>query len=203
MPMPLHYAATDALVALFGSWGAWRLGRTGQWAGAVGIALFGLAGAIGTVRIAGGLDSQLAALHRLASLTGGLVGLILILMQLRAGTGALPRWWHIALASIATAGLSIVIPSAGAALFVVGLVGGSWLVWRGSGRGQGSGQRHLAAALGFALMLPTVLFVRASPYLSTDAAWHAYHLLVASWLWIVVLILQDRQSHTVWQAARD
>lgn len=203
MPMPLHYAATDALVALLGAWGAWRLGRTGQSAGAAGIALFGLAGAIGTVRIAGGLDSQLAALHRLTSLTGGLVGLILFLIQLRAGTGALPRWWLIALAIITAAGLSIVIPTAGAALFLAGLVGGTWLVWRGNGRDKKPGQRHLPAALGFALMLPTVLFVRASPYLSTDAAWHAYHLLVAIWLWIVVLILQDRQTQNVWQPARD
>lgn len=191
MPMPLHYAATDALVAFVGLWGAWRLGRTGQWAGAAGIALFGLAGAIGTIRIAGGLDEQLAALHRLASQTGGLAGLVLILLQLRAGHGALPAERHIALIVMTAVGISLLLPAAGAILFVTGLIAGAALLWRGTGPGQ----RHLAAALGFALMLPNVLLVRASPHLSADMAWHAYHLLVAIWLWITILILARTQAN--------
>ena len=196
MPMPLHYAATDALVALAGAWGAWRLTRPAQsraiqWAGAAGIALFGLAGAIGTVRIAAGLDDQLAALHRLASQTGGLAGLVLILFQLRAGNAALPAQWHIALIVMTAVGISLLLPAAGAILFVTGLIAGAALLWRGTGPGQ----RHLAAALGFALMLPNVLLVRASPHLSADMAWHAYHLLVAIWLWITILILARTQAN--------
>jgi hypothetical protein len=190
--MPLHYAATDALVAFVGLWGAWRLGRTGQWAGAAGIALFGLAGAIGTIRIAGGLDEQLAALHRLASQTGGLMGLILILIQLWAGRGALPRAWRIALALSTAVALSLLLPAAGALLFVSGLIAGAALLWRG----DGPGQRHLPIALGFALMLPNVLLVRASPHLSADMAWHAYHLLVAIWLWIITWALHAKPAPT-------
>lgn len=232
VPLPLHYAATDALVALAGAWGAWRLTRPAQfrpaqsrpdqfrprhssavqsrpgqsraiqWAGAAGVALFGLAGAIGTVRIAAGLDDQLAALHRLASQTGGLAGLVLILVQIRliqlravqirAGNAALPAERHIALIVMTAVALSLLLPAAGAILFVTGLIAGAALLWRGTGPGQ----RHLAAALGFALMLPNVLLVRASPHLSADAAWHAYHLLVAAWLCIIPWALQAKPAAT-------
>lgn len=85
--------------------------------------------------------------------------------------------------------LSLILPAAGAILFVTGLIAGAALLWRGTGPDK----RHLAAALGFALMLPNILLVRASPHLSPDVAWHAYHLLVAIWLWIIVRIL-----HTGW-----
>lgn len=178
IPLPTHFAVTDALVALTGAWGGWYLGRIGRWAGAAGLALFGLAGAIGTIRIIGGLDAELAALHRFASQTGGLIGLLLILHQIRGARPPLSHPFVLAALLIVAALLSVAVPMVGAVLFVAGLLCGAWLLWRGTGQGQ----HRIAAALGFALMLPNVLLVRASPMLSADAAWHGYHLIVALWL---------------------
>lgn len=171
--MPLHYALTDALVALIAGWGALMLWRTSRPLAALGLALFGLAGAIGTIRITSGLIEPLAMLHKGVSQLGGIAGLALLLAQilrdkgLRLGTGVVLG------VAVALAALVATLPALGAALFVLLLVAAIALCLQS--------RNHLSAA-GFVVMLLNVTLVRQSDYLGADLSWHLYHLFVATWL---------------------
>jgi len=171
--MPIHYALTDALVALVAIWGAWRLVRTHKMIAAFGLALFGLAGAIGTIRIISGLIEPLAAAHKMASQLGGLAGLSLLLCQILHDTG-----WRVgkrvsfSVALLVTA-LGAIFPMAGAVLFGVMLVVSLAFFLK---------MRSPVAAIGFALMLINMVFVRQSALLGPDVSWHLYHILVSAWL---------------------
>ncbi len=171
--MPIHYALTDALVALVATWGAWRLVRTRKTIAAFGLALFGLAGAIGTVRITSGLVEPLAVVHKMASQLGGLAGLTLLLCQILQDTG-----WRVGKrvsfsAAILVAALGAIFPMAGAVLFGVMLAAALAFFLK---------IRSPIAAIGFALMLINMVFVRKSTHLGPDVSWHLYHVLVAAWL---------------------
>jgi len=183
--MPLHYALTDGLVALVAAWGVWRLLRAGQPIAALGLAMFGIAGAIGVTRITTGAGESLAPAHRFVSQIGGVFGLWLIVSQFWANRGgrASPALRLITAAAIA--GLAIRYPVVGAGGFVIGLVCGVALLWLG----DGAGRRGTAAALGFGLMLPNVLLIRQSPLLGADLGWHLYHIIVALWLALTVRAL--------------
>ncbi|OYU16185.1 MAG: hypothetical protein CFE37_02240 [Alphaproteobacteria bacterium PA4] len=184
--MPLHYALTDGLVALVGLLGALWLWRRGLSLGAAGVALFGLAGAIGVTRITSGAIDSLAGIHRFASQVGGLAGLWLITAEIARGHG-----WRLASPLIiiaAITALAVLVPASLPPLFILGLLAGCALLWFG----DGPQQRAPFAALGFALMLPNVLFVRQAPLLTPDLRWHVYHLLVALWLLLIVRQLTAR-----------
>lgn len=171
--MPLHYALTDALVALIAGWGVVMMWRKGRPLAALGLSLFGLAGAIGTIRITSGLIEPLAMLHKGVSHLGGIAGLALLLAQilrdkgLRHGTGVVLG------VAIALAALAAALPALGAALFVLMLVVAIALCLQ---------SRNQLAAAGFVVMLLNVTFVRQSGYLGADLSWHLYHLFVATWL---------------------
>lgn len=171
--MPIHYALTDAQVALVAIWGGWRLMRTHKTIAAFGFALFGLAGAIGTIRITSGLVEPLAAVHKMASQLGGLAGLSLLLCQILQDTG-----WRVGKrvsfsAALLCAALGATTPLTGAILFVVMLVAALAFFLK---------VRSPIAAIGFALMLINMVFVRQSTLLGPDVSWHLYHVLVAAWL---------------------
>jgi hypothetical protein len=186
--MPAHYAFTDGLVAVTAAWGAWRLARSGLWRGAVGIAMFGVAGAIGTVRFASGLVEPLADVHRFVSQIGGVFGLCLVVSQIATLAGKRHALLSALVGAAAIAGLGIVMPAVGALAFVVALVGGGVLLWLG----DGPSQRHLSAAIGFGIMLPNVVLLRQSAALSPDLRWHLYHVIVALWLVVIVRILTGK-----------
>ena len=171
--MPIHYALTDALVALVAIWGAWRLVRTHKTIAAFGLALFGLAGVIGTIRITSGLVEPLAAVHKMASQLGGVAGLTLLLCQILQDTG-----WRVGKrvsfsAAIIFAALGAAFPMAGAVLFGLMLVAALAFFLK---------VRSLLGAIGFTLMLINMIFVRQSALLGPDVSWHLYHVLVAAWL---------------------
>ena len=171
--MPLHYALTDALVALVAARGAWRMLQSHQPVAALGFALFALAGLIGTVRITSGQIEQMAMLHKMASQVGGLAGLVLLLSQIVRKQ----LWSHTPTASMLAAVVALAIatiaPAIGAALFVVMLLVAIALLLKG---------RAHAGAAGFALMLVNVTLVRQSVLLGPDISWHGYHVIVAIWL---------------------
>ncbi|MEY2882624.1 MAG: hypothetical protein RL490_348 [Pseudomonadota bacterium] len=184
--MPLHYALTDGLVALVGLLGAIWLWRRGLALSAAGVALFGLAGAIGVVRITSGAIEALAGVHRFASQVGGLAGLWLITADIARSHGRRLASPLIIIAAITA--LAVLVPASLPPLFILGLLAGVALLWFGNG----TQQRAPLAALGFALMLPNVLFVRPAPLLTPDLRWHVYHLLVALWLMLIVRQLAAR-----------
>jgi hypothetical protein len=184
--MPLHYALTDGLVALVAAWGALQLLRAGQPLAALGLAMFGVAGAIGVTRIASGAGESLAPAHRFASQIGGLFGLWLIVSQIWTNRGQrAPAALRLVLA-LTIAGLAILVPVVGAIGFVAGLLCGIGLLWLG----EGPGRRQVGLALGFGLMLPNVLLIRQSPLLGADLGWHLYHIIVAFWLALTVRALR-------------
>jgi hypothetical protein len=171
--MPLHYALTDALVALIAGWGALMMWRTGRPLAALGLALFGLAGATGTIRITSGLIEPLAMLHKSVSQLGGITGLALLLAQILSDKGLQLRTGVVLGVAIALAALAATLPALGAALFVLMLVAAIALCLQ---------SRNQLAAAGFVVMLLNVTFVRQSGYLGADLSWHIYHLFVATWL---------------------
>jgi hypothetical protein len=188
--MPLHYALTDGLVFVVAAWGAWRFFQVGKPAGALGVALFGLAAAIGTIRITGGLIESLAVLHRFASQIGGLLGLLLLLWQIFEATIGRPQLLPSVAACVAVIGLAIFFPATGAPLYILALVCGIVLF----GLDRKDGRFNIGAALGFSLMLPNVLFLRQSSFLGPDLSWHLFHIVIALWLILTVLALSPKRA---------
>ena len=187
--MPLHYALTDGLVCAVAVWGAWHLMRANKPVGALGVALFGLAAAIGTVRVTSGLIEPLGLAHRFASQIGGLLGLLLILWQIFEATiGPIRRFYGLAIC-VSAVGLAIIIPVAGAPIYVLALLGGIALFVLD----RKGGKPNLRAALGFGVMLPNVLFLRQSSLLGPDLSWHLFHCFIALWLILTVLALTPKQ----------
>lgn len=101
--MPTHYALSEAAIVIVALWGTANLIRVGSRTGAFGVALIGLAAAIGTVRFAGGDIAALAVPHRLVSQVGGVIGLGLLLLGAIAAIIDKARWqiWSVALAGVA------------------------------------------------------------------------------------------------------
>lgn len=186
--MPLHYAITDALVALVAAWGAWHMHQSHKPAAALGLALFGIAGAIGTVRIVSGMVDELAMIHKAASQLGGIAGASLLMSEI-VRTNGWPHRFALSLVAATVAMLvAIAAPLAGAALFAILLVAGAVLLLRRAKQDRAS----LIGGLGFGLMLVNVLLVRQSPVLGPDWSWHLYHVIVAIWLWCAVTALKAR-----------
>lgn len=187
--MPLHYALTDGLVFVIAAWGVWRFLEAGKPVGALGVALFGLAAAIGTVRVTSGLIEPLAAPHQFASQIGGLLGLLLILWQIFEATIGRPKLLPSVAAVVVAAGLAVFLPVLGAPIYVLALVSGVTLF----GLDRLGGKPNIGAALGFGLMLPNVLFLRQSSFLGPDLSWHLFHIFVAVWLILSVLALTPKR----------
>ena len=178
--MPIHYALTDALVALIAGWGGWRLWRVDKSMAALGLAFFALAGAIGTLRITSGLIEPLALVHKMASQLGGVAGLTLLLCQILQDTG-----WRVGrrvslFAVVVFAAIAAACPMIGAILFMAMLAGA--MIFFLNVRGA-------IGATGSALMLINMIFVRQSSHLGPDISWHLYHCLVAAWLGCVAWAL--------------
>jgi hypothetical protein len=187
--MPLHYALTDGMVFVAAAWGAWQLMRAGKPVGALGVALFGLAAAIGTVRVTSGLIEPLAVPHRFASQIGGLLGLLLLLWQIFKTTVGPVRSVYGAAICVSAVVLAITLPAARAPIYILALIAGIALF----GLDRLSGKPNLGAALGFGVMLPNVLFLRQSQFLGPDLSWHLFHIVIALWLMLTVLALTPRQ----------
>ena len=190
--MPLHYALTDALIVGVAVWGAWRFIRADKPVAALGVALFGLAAAIGTVRVTSGLILPLAVPHRFASQIGGLLGLLLILWQIFETTIERPKLIPSVATCVVAVGLAIFVPVAGAPIYVLALVCGIALF----GCNLRGGRPNIGAALGFGLMLPNVLFLRQSSFLGPDLSWHVFHTLSALWLVLTVFALTPKQAES-------
>jgi hypothetical protein len=171
--MPLHYALTDALVALIAGWGALMMWRTGRPLAALGLSLFGLAGMIGTIRITSGLIEPLAMLHKAVSQLGGIAGLALLLGHLLRSNGLRLGIGVVLGAAGVLVALAVALPAIGAVVFVLMLVAAIALCLR---------SRNYLGAAGFAVMLLNIALARQSDYLDADLSWHVYHLLVATWL---------------------
>lgn len=196
--MPLHFTLSEIAICAVALWGALRLWLNGQALGSIGVIFFGLAALIGIIRIASGADEILAPAHRFAAQAGGAFGLVLIVSEVIR-----LRRWRVPLPAVVTcagvAALAVVTGGAwGGLIFLVLLLTGALVIATHSGR-----KLRGLLAMGFAIMAPNILFVRQSPFLGTDASWHAYHLVTALWLVAVITGLQSAQIEAPKQASSD
>lgn len=81
MPGP-HYAISEAVLVVAVLWSTVRLFRGGYVLAATGILLFGLAAAMGVWRFGTDAIDEWETVHRTMSLTGGVIGLTLILAEM-------------------------------------------------------------------------------------------------------------------------
>ena len=172
--MPAHYALSDAAIVLAALWAVPALWRKGQVVPAFAIACFGTAAAIGVVRFAAGLQTELAALHAGGSQALGLAALVaLAAAGLRHFGGRQATAVLLAILALA-AGIfclahALVAPLTMLAL-AAALASGLW-------RAARSGASWLGPA-GLLLLLVDNIAIRRAPWLSEAAAWHGYHLLI-------------------------
>ncbi len=190
--MEFHlYAISEAFIVFAVLYSAAKLFSQKQFLGALGLACFGAAAALGVYRFGMGEIEPLANIHRIAGQIGGLAGLSLITVQmfqnLTAKTnGRLPPLGlGLIFVSLIAA---FIIPAIAVPLFLlwgIGLVIGAFLYVRGSL------SRRLLWALASSLILVAVIFVRRSPVLGPDMSWHAFHTLVALWVLLIYCILRQ------------
>jgi hypothetical protein len=182
--LPTHFALSEMLLALAGSFAIVRAGRISTWF-AIGLAPIAIAGLVGAIRIAAGMTGFIVDLHGFLSRPAALFGLgCLVAVLLRR-----QPWLPPVLGTIAMA-IATFAPATTPLLFI-GLIGaGAILVYRAATN------RALLAAVSFAGLLIAILvsmpFRSAQPALS----WHLFHMSVAVWFVLVgafvIPVLQRR-----------
>lgn len=173
-----HYFITEAFIVIAAIVAGFRLIRQQKHLAAMGIALIGLAAAIGVYRFGFGKISELADIHKMAGQFGGLAGMTLIASEFARDQKRL--------IALILALMSLVIAFIRPSLAVPFFLLWSLLVIAGTFMSvQGANSRKIKWALGASLMLLAVIFVRRSPALGADIAWHAFHSLVA--IWVIVM----------------
>ena len=76
--MPAHYAITDAAIVVVAAWAAMALWRSNKPLPAFAMACFAIPAAIGAIRLGGGLQAELAALHMGSAQLLGLAGAFML-----------------------------------------------------------------------------------------------------------------------------
>ena len=177
-----HYALSELAIVMVALVAARDLIRRHIDLAAAGIAIFGLAAAIGVVRFASGEFAALAAIHKIISQAGGATAMGLIGLRLAklGGLGVItPRPLVGALAVLATVVAALAIPALATPLFLFWLLAATLLAATLPARA--AWQRWIRAAAVGSFVL-NVLLVRQSPVLGPDISWHLFHVLVALWL---------------------
>ena len=201
MPGP-HYALSEALIVIAALWGGWRLARSGALFGALGVAIFGAAAAIGVVRFGAGRIGELAVLHQGVSQIGGATAMAMVASQLAmagwAGRSRGAKLIAIVL-GMATLAACIASPDLTTPLFIVWLVAA--IAFAMSLPSHDLLQRILRAAI-VSLFLVNLLLVRRSPALGPDFSWHLFHILIAVWTVGVAWIIFHASSARVVAASQ-
>ncbi len=188
--MPPHFAISEAFIVLAALYCGWKLYRNGFWMAAVGVICFGAAASVGVYRFPSGQVDALADIHRWAGQMGGLIGMIFISSELSKKAAPASKWHHgkwvfggLMLGSIL---IVLIKPVIAVPLF---------LIWSLLSIGAAFTNPYAALsdrirfALGASLMLLNVLFLRQAPYLSPNVSWHAFHIVVAIWIFVIAWIL--------------
>ncbi len=179
-----HYAISELLIVVAGTWAAQRLLKNNHRAAAIGILLFIVAAAIGVVRFGfdrdGSLIAGLADIHRIAGTFGGTAAMMCLVYDV-LGRRAVWVTWQKRYSVVAVIGLAaaVVFPLLIVPFFVLWSLGFIWLVSRAAPTLKRSTVQAVAIA---GLMLFNVLVFRQSPYLAPAVGWHIFHVLVAVWL---------------------
>ena len=182
--LPTHFALSEMLLAVAGSFAIVRAGRVSAWF-AIGLAPIALAGLVGAIRIAAGMTGFIVDLHAFLSRPAALFGLACLVAVLLRRQSWLPP----VLGTIAMA-IAVFAPATTPLLFI-GLTGaGAVLAYRAATN------RALLSAVSFAGLLIAILV--SIPFGSSQPAlaWHLFHTLVAVWFFLVaayvIPVLQRR-----------
>ncbi len=177
-----HYFVTEALIVISALFFGLRLVQRQKYLAAMGIALFGLAAAIGVYRFGFGKISELADVHKMAGQIGGLAGMSLIASEFVREKQK--RLLVLFLAFVCLV-IAYIKPGLSVPLFLLW----SLLVIAGTFISvEGSKSRKIKWTLGASLMLFAVIFVRRSPFLGPEMAWHAFHSLVTIWIIVIATV---------------
>jgi hypothetical protein len=182
--LPSHFALSEMLLALAGSFAIVRAGRISTWF-AIGLAPIALAGLVGAIRIAAEMTGFIVDLHGFLSRPAALFGLgCLVAVLLRR------QPWLPPIFGISAMAMVMLFPVTTPLLFI-GLIGtGAILVYRAAT------SRALLAAVSFAGLLIAILV--SAPFRSAQPAlsWHLFHMSVAVWFALVgafvIPVLQKR-----------
>lgn len=192
--MPVHYAASEAVLVLACLWSIRAFWRNGCRLASVGAALIGIAAALGTIRFGLNAHDQLETIHKLVSRAGGLIGAGLIasdLVRYFAPAGSRDMVGKLA---VLVVGLCIAValtwPVVAVAVVMAFTLVPILVVLLGAAAPVAG---RLLATAAASLMLINILLVQRSPVLGPDISWHAYHLLIAVWLVAIAMILTWQQ----------
>lgn len=179
-----HYAISELLIVVAGTWAAQRLLKNNHRAAAIGILLFIVAAAIGVVRFGfdrdGSLIAGLADIHRIAGTFGGTAAMMCLVYDVLGRRTVWMTWQNRYLAVvIIVMTAAIAVPRLIVPIFALWSLGFIWLVSRTAPTLERPTEQAVAIA---GLMLFNVLVFRQSPYLAPAVGWHIFHVLVAVWL---------------------
>ncbi|MCE7999791.1 MAG: hypothetical protein HEP70_13105 [Rhodobiaceae bacterium] len=182
MPGP-HYALSEAVLVVAALWAALRLFRGGYMLASVGVVLFGLAAAMGVWRFGTNSIDEWASVHRMLSLSGGVLGLTLIVAEMLRlcipGLRSQRALAGLVAGSIGLGVITLLQPGTATPLFLVFLNIGIALAFMLPATSRND---QLAGTAWFAIFLLNVLLIRRSPLLEAGVSWHLYHLLIALWI---------------------
>jgi hypothetical protein len=187
--MPIHYAFSDAAIVVVAIWASLALFKKGQLLPTFAMACFGIAAAIGVVRIGGNLDAELAQLHSEASQllgTAGALALAATWLPLIAKRNKAVTMGAILL--VAAVAFFFAKPLIAPLLLLALIIGCGVSVWRALNSGLSA-----LVPVSFVLVLVDNLFVRRAPWLSEASSWHAYHVLIAIGLALQAKVLLEFQ----------
>lgn len=178
----VHYAFSEALIVLAGLWAAYRLATHHRFAAMLGVLVFVLAAAIGAVRygLNGGLVTDLAPIHQFVSAVGGSAAMMALVYDLIDRRADAPIWRPRYLA-VALVAMTLIVLFRPLAVPV-------FLIWSLAFIALVIGMPHRPevprwrAGMMAGLMLIAVLVFRQASWLSPAQSWHAFHILVAVWV---------------------
>lgn len=188
--MPPHFAISEAFIVLAAIYCGWALYRSGFWMASVGVLCFGAAAAVGVYRFPSGHVEALADIHRWAGQMGGLIGMIFITSELSKKAAPTSKWdngkWVFGGFILASILLVLIKPIMAVPLFLMWLLLGIGAAFANP---YAVLSHRIRFALGTSLMLFNVLFLRQASYLHPYVSWHAFHIVIAIWIFVISWIL--------------
>ncbi len=188
--MPQHYAISELLIVIVTLWCVFRLWRASLHWASLACFLFGLAAALGAYRFGVASTEELAFVHRSVAQFGGSVAMALIALEFwrlsNSKRVAVNPGLAAAISVLATLCFGVLGPVFVNIGFVFwALVAGAYaaLCTRGA-----LGSRAVVSLIVVSVLI-NVLVVRQAPWLDPAAAWHAFHVLMALWIFGVTLVL--------------
>jgi hypothetical protein len=183
-----HYALSELLIVVAGTWAIRQSIARQHTATALGIFLFSAAAAIGVIRFGfdrdGGLIAALADIHRLAGTLGGTAAMMALVYDLLArraadAASAQSRMRRYMFVSAAALAFAIAFPPLIVPLFALWSLLFIMLATRSAPLLQRPPAQVFMLS---ALMLFNVLVFRQAAWLSPAMSWHIFHVLTAFWL---------------------